>query len=235
MPSQPRFINILSRVVLASEDQIMRDLNELSLLQSGKNLPISFAEKLPQIVKSKIIDKASYLLPDYGIIYNGEIVNEPEEDRFVVLNILPEVKNLIRSLPFVSCSAFIANIDQKLSIKNIDAALLFLPAFNKILWADSEAGAFFENRKLKTSQVSEIERANICDRTKQIGLNFDSTSYEISLISEAKLDFYQSGYSNEFDFKAAEYIANLAGAVTFVDSKNKIVKIAANKELFDKF
>lgn len=236
MNSKPRFYNILAKIILSAEDQINRDLNELSLLQSSKNLPYNFANKLPEIIKKTILYKAEYLLPDYGIIYNNSIIKEPEEkENFVVINILPELENLLRSIPFISCSAFIADLDSKLEVKNIEASFIFLPIYNKIIWADkSLEQSFAENRKLKTSQVIEIERANICNKINNNGINLNSTNYEICMLAEAKLDVFIAKYENELDFRAAELIANMAGAISFIDRKNKIVKIVANKDLFEK-
>jgi hypothetical protein len=231
--SKPRFYNILSKIIASTEDQINRDFHELSFLQSAKNLPYGFAKTLPLIIKKNIINKCEYLLPGYGIIFNGEVLNPPEiQDSYIVLDILPESDNLLRSLPFISCSAFIGKINDELITKDIEAAIIFLPLYNKIIWADKASEQVMcDNKKLKTSQVTDISHANICNKITNTGINCGSINFEISLLIEAKLDIFISNFANELSIKAAEFIANMAGATSVIDRKNSIVKIAANKYL----
>jgi fructose-1,6-bisphosphatase/inositol monophosphatase family enzyme len=241
----PHHAYILITALNEGNSQIIRDLQELSLLQSSNSPPHSYANTLKKIVTRKITNKLNDLVPNHGIINDGQLEKESENDLYVVLNILPESNNVLRSLPFVTCNAAICKIDdieqflevnhqnKKIPLINeIYAAIVSNPILNLLYWSSSKTnGSYEKNYKIKPAQTKfsdKIYGLNSANR-----LNLDSTSLELCFVSCGKLDFTISNYNNYCDIIASKYIANQAGINITINQRKKEFKATGNNKILE--
>jgi len=219
----PRLVYVLEQILLQGKDQIARDYAELEQLQSGRNLPERYAAKLPEIVNKKILDKANFMMSRSGIILNGEVIKENPKGEYLVLTILPETKNTLRALPFLTCSAFSGKLSENLEIESIEAAAVLNPITNQFYWSDTEKNARENFKKISTSKVENKDIAN--------SISLNSSNLEICWLASAKIDILETNFDNFLNIAAAEFIAKKAGAISFVDLNEKTIKMVANQEL----
>lgn len=220
----PRLIYLLEQIILQGKDQITRDFGELAYAQSNRNLPIKFAEKLVEIVTSKILEKAKKILARQGIIINNQILVTSANNDYLVISILPEKNNLLRSIPFISCSIMSAKLNDQLEPINIAAAAIYNPLTGQFYWSDEEKRARENFRKIMTSQVTNINTAN--------NIQLSSANLELCWLASGKIDYANIKFQHYLDVAAADFIAKKAGAISVVDHKENYIKIAANQELF---
>ena len=156
----PRLIFLLEQIIFQGRDQIARDFSEISYSQSNKNLPVKFADKLIELASDKIIDKAKKIASRQGIMVNNQMIKEAKDNDYLIINILPEKHNLLRSLPFVSCNIMSAKLDKNLMPETIIAAAILNPLTNQFYWSDTENKARENFRKISTSKVFDFNQAN---------------------------------------------------------------------------
>lgn len=219
----PRLIYLLEQIIFEGRDQIARDFLELGYSQSNKNLPLRFSSKLIEIASGKILDKAEKIATRQGLILNNNIIKESREHDYIVISVLPEEQNLLRALPFISCSIMSAKLDEDLTPQTISAAAILNPLTNQFYWTDTDNQARENFRKISTSKVIEIHQAS--------NLKLNSANIELCWLASGKIDCLEISYNNFLDIAAAELIARKAGAKSLIDKNNKTIKLAANQEL----
>lgn len=221
----PNQVNLLYQILSNAEGKINRDFHELELSQSGKFLPERFADKLHELVLDQTINKAQYLLPDYGITTPTQTLVESKNGKMILLNLLPETNNILRSIPFYSCSASIISEDK------IIAALVTSQNLNYLFWAIT-GKAQQQNFKLKASQNNDISKANYIDEAEANSLNFASNNLSLLFLAAGKLDYIKINVAELKTVQAALFIAEQAGIKYSYAAESKILT-AANSNIFE--
>ena len=231
----PREIFLLHSALSCADHQIIRDYNELGLLQSNKFLPFNFASKLKEIIGRKIINKIERSFPKYGIILNKEIILENNFNDYNVINLIEGEHKLARSLPFFTCNAAICiihYIDNKIEV---NASIALNPILNLFYWANNiKNGAYEKNQRIKTSKVKDLDIASGIKLDAINNVNLNSITLELCFLGSGKLDFMVKKFDYYTDIVAASYIAQNAGGKVKIDFDNKIISAASNDELLNK-
>ena len=241
----PHHAYILITALNEGNSQTIRDLKELESLQSGKNLPYNYANTLKKIITRKIIHKLDSLAPNHGVINDNQIVKESENNIYVILNILPESTNILRSLPFFTCNATMCKIDninefltiskdgkEKPPISKIYAAIISNPILNSLYWSsDKVIGSYEKNHKIKPAQTNNL--ANIYGTNKDNILSLNSLNLELCFLACGKLDFVIGNYKNYCDIIAAQYIIDKISLKYKIDYFHKKIIASINNKILD--
>jgi hypothetical protein len=215
----PKFVNLIYNAITRVDAQIMRDYNELAKLQSNKNLPQGYYDKLVEIVGTKLIEEFEATTPRYGIIINEEIIVPSEfYERYVVINIFSGEDNLLRAVPFFSLDISIVKFKnvEKQEIEQIYAATVFNPVLDLFYWSIKEGEAFEKTLKLQGSRVDNEKQAyGIGD------LKLNAPSLEACFVANARLDYVEIKYEGFFNTIAVKFIAENSG-INFIKEGEKV-------------
>ena len=202
------------------------------MLQSNRNLPFGYANKLREIVE-KTVSNLAEIFPNYGLVINSQLVRENPHGKYLVLSFLPEEKNLLRNIPFISLSAAIIHSkDLTKELEKILSAVIIDPLNDKFYWMDEDKNNSFEkNYNLRLAQVSDISRSYGVN-VEAGSANFNSVNLELMMLASGRLDFVKAKFENYLDIIAALAILGKTNAKIEIDFKNKIIK-AANEAIFE--
>ena len=230
---------LLYKSLTLGDNQIMRDYKELEFLQSSAMPPYRFAGKLREIICDKISNKLLELFPSYGLIINNKIIKKtPQDNYYIIVNLITEQNNLLRALPFISSNAIICKIsdlEKKQQPQEIITSIVTNPILNLLYWSSNVSkGSYEKNNRIKTSKISNIDDASGIDYNHSNGINFNSAALELSFLAAGKFDFIKKKFHNYYELIAAQYIAENAGAVFNIDYDKKIMIAAANNFILKK-
>ena len=226
----PKFVNIIYNILLLGENQIIRDYKELEYLQSNRKPPYNYANKLREIISKKILYEIENLLPQFGVIFNRKIIKKTVKNNYIVLNLLTEEQNLLRSLPFITCNAAIANIPniQTPITATTSAAIVLNPILNLFYWTGETGHSFEQNQSLKPSQSQDLNELY----STPLHIRLNSPSLELCFLASGKIDSITTNFNDYLEIIPALHIAKNAGIAYNIDGKNIIA--AATAELLKK-
>lgn len=128
----------LNKMFLAlkkTASSIRRDFIEIENLQSSINMPVDFVRKASIRIEEIILNDLKLVYPSAGLLTPNVNIDGYTDDVFILS--ISGVSNFVRGNSDFALSLALSNKN------NVSIALVYLPIFEKLYYAEKDEGAYF--------------------------------------------------------------------------------------------
>ena len=228
-------LNLMIKACEKASKAFIRDFGELENLQVARKGPKDFVTNADKKIEKILINELSkknysIISEEAGIKINGN------KDNIWIIDPIDGTTNFLHGVPH--CCISIALIKNK----EILSGVVFDPIKNEMFFAEKNAGAFFNNQRIRVSKKNNLDDClfgtNI-DGAKNTSLNLrvsGSAALDLAYVGAGRLDGFYQEKLNIWDIAAGILIITEAGGVINpVDiTKTNNHSIIASSEIINK-
>ncbi len=146
MPAHSSLITVMEKAARKAGPRLRRDFNEVDALQVSRKGPADFVSNADRAAEATIKEILQQARPDWGFLMEeeGEIKGNPDKPRWVV-DPLDGTSNFLHGIPHFAISIAVEDRGE------IVAGLVYQPLTDESFWAEKNAGAWLQNRRLRVS------------------------------------------------------------------------------------
>lgn len=189
---------------------MLRDFNEILLLQSSKKGVNDFAGKCYTRLKNRITETLNEARPKYQVIMASDLI--PDSEYYFVIEPLAGINNFKHGIPFF-CSAI------ALYSSNKDSALgiaINNPVLREVFYSGIGQGAWSENYNDTVTPKSRLRVSPLSQEKFTINLN--NPLLEMALLSAGRIDSLKAEGNNLILKAASLLVKEAGGSVEFHDN-----------------
>jgi myo-inositol-1(or 4)-monophosphatase len=238
MNSISPILNIMIKACEKASKVIIRDFGEIENLQVKKKGPKDFVTKTDKRVEKILIEELEKSKKNYSFITEETgIINKSDTNNFWIIDPIDGTTNFLHGVPHFAISIALKNKNE------ITTALIFDPIKNEMFYAEKNAGAFFNNRRIRVSKKFELEDclfATNHEGAVHSKLNIRHTgcaALDLAYVANGRFDGYFHNKINIWDIAAGVLIINEAGGKVNDINKFDINNInirASNNNIYNK-
>lgn len=146
-------MNVMIRAVRKVGRTLVRDFGEVEQLQVSRKGPADFVSTADKNAERKLKQELEKARPDYGFLMEeGTIVaSKDSEGRRWIVDPLDGTTNFLHGIPHFAISIAVEAKGQILS------GVVYNPATDELFWAERNAGAYLNDRRLRVSGRTRFE------------------------------------------------------------------------------
>ena len=228
-------LNIMVKACEKASKILIRDFGEVEKLQVSKKGPRDFVTNADKKVEKILVNELSK--KKFSIISEetGTILKE-DKNNYWVIDPIDGTTNFLLGIPHFCIS--IAHINKG----EILSGIIMDPIKNEIFYAEKNAGAFFNNQRIRVSKKNIIDDCLFV--TNSEGVKFKninvrvsgSAALDIAYVACGRYDGFYQKKLNIWDVAAGCLILTEAGGIVnqFDTNKIKIPSIIASSEIIYK-
>jgi len=212
MHSISPILNIMIKAAEKASKVIIRDFGEIENLQVKKKGPKDFVTKTDKRVEKILIEELEKSKKNYSFITEETgIINKSDSENHWIIDPIDGTTNFLHGIPH-----FAISLAHK-SKNEIISGLIFDPIKNEMFYAEKNAGAFFNNRRIRVSKKIELEDclfATNHEGSIYSKLNLRCTgcaALDLAYVASGRFDGYFHNKINIWDIAAGILIVNEAG------------------------
>jgi myo-inositol-1(or 4)-monophosphatase len=154
MPLPSAHLNVMIRAARSAARALVRDFNEVELLQVSLKGPGDFVSKADRNAERIILGELQKARPDYGFLLEegGVIEGASRHNRFIV-DPLDGTTNFLHGLPHWAISIALEQHGE------VTVGVVYDPVKEELFTAEKGKGAYLNDRRLRVSRRSELNRA----------------------------------------------------------------------------
>jgi myo-inositol-1(or 4)-monophosphatase len=149
----------------AAGKRLTRDFGEIENLQVSRKGPADFASAADLKAEEIIHDRLSKARPGYGFLMEerGEVAGTDKSHTFIV-DPLDGTLNFLHGIPHFSVSIGLEREGE------LRAGVIYDVMRNELFWAETEQGAWLDNRRLRVAARRKLTEAVVCTGIPQLGV-----------------------------------------------------------------
>ena len=149
-------LTVMIRAARAAARSLVRDFNEVELLQVSIKGPGDFVSKADRAAERILRTELERARPDYGFLLeeSGAIEGASRHNRFII-DPLDGTTNFLHGQPHWAISAALEQHG------DLTAALVYDPVREELFTAEKGKGAYLNDRRLRVSRRSELDQSLI--------------------------------------------------------------------------
>jgi myo-inositol-1(or 4)-monophosphatase len=154
MPLPSAHLTVMIRAARAAARSLLRDFNEVELLQVSIKGPGDFVSRADRAAERIVVSELQRARPDYGFLLEegGAILGNSPYNRFIV-DPLDGTTNFLHGQPHWAISIALEQHG------DITAGLVYDPVRDELFTAEKGKGAYLNDRRLRVSRRTELDRA----------------------------------------------------------------------------
>tara|TARA_B100001175_G_scaffold206574_1_gene175334 strand:- start:934 stop:1674 length:741 start_codon:yes stop_codon:yes gene_type:complete len=238
MNSISPILNIMIKACEKASKVIIRDFGEVENLQVAKKGPNDFVTKTDKRVEKILIEELEKSKKSYSFITEESgTINKSDVDNFWIIDPIDGTTNFLHGIPHFAISIALKNKNEILS------GLIFDPIKNEMFYAEKNAGAFFNNHRIRVSKKFELEDCLFATNHEgavhsKLNLRYTGcAALDLAYVANGRLDGYFHNNINLWDIAAGVLIIKEAGGKVNDINKFDINKInirASNNNIYNK-
>ena len=238
MNSISPILNIMIKACEKASKVIIRDFGEVENLQVAKKGPNDFVTKTDKRVEKILIEELEKSKKSYSFITEESgTINKSDVDNFWIIDPIDGTTNFLHGIPHFAISIALKNKNEILF------GLIFDPIKNEMFYAEKNAGAFFNNHRIRVSKKFELEDCLFATNHEgavhsKLNLRYTGcAALDLAYVANGRLDGYFHNNINLWDIAAGVLIIKEAGGKVNDINKfyiNKINIRASNNNIYNK-
>tara|TARA_B100000131_G_scaffold209172_1_gene201178 strand:+ start:648 stop:1388 length:741 start_codon:yes stop_codon:yes gene_type:complete len=212
MHSISPILNIMIKACEKASKIIIRDFGEVENLQVKKKGPKDFVTKTDKRVERILIEELEKNKKNYSFISEeAGVINRADKDSFWIIDPIDGTTNFLHGIPHFAISIALKNKNE------ITAGLVFDPIKDEMFYAEKNFGSFFNNRRIRVSNKSELEDCLFATNHEgvihsKLNLRFTGcAALDLAYVASGRFDGYFHNKINIWDIAAGVLIVNEAG------------------------
>ena len=212
MHSISPILNIMIKAAEKASKVIIRDFGEIENLQVKKKGPKDFVTKTDTRVEKILIEELEKSKKNYSFITEETgIISKSDSDNYWIIDPIDGTTNFLHGIPH-----FAISLAHK-SKNEIISGLIFDPIKNEMFYAEKNAGAFFNNRRIRVSKKIELEDCLFATNHEgsiysKLNLRYTGcAALDLAYVACGRFDGYFHNKINIWDIAAGILIVNEAG------------------------
>jgi myo-inositol-1(or 4)-monophosphatase len=139
-------INVMAGAAHKAARGLLRDFGEVENLQVSRKGPADFVSEADRRAERILREELSRARPAFGFLLeeSGEIPGEADAPRWIV-DPLDGTTNFLHGIPHFAISIGVENDGE------VSAGVIYDPVRDEMFWAERNAGAFVNRRRLRVS------------------------------------------------------------------------------------
>lgn len=162
MTQSSPLINAMVKAARKAARQLLRDFNEVEHLQVSRKGPSDFVSAADRKAEKTLHDELSKLRPEFGFIMEeGGRIEAKDGRSYWIIDPLDGTTNFLHAIPHFAISIAVQRDDE------LVAGLVLDVVRDEMFWAEKNAGAFHNERRLRVSS-----RRKLVDSLVATGIPF---------------------------------------------------------------
>ena len=151
MAAHSSLITVMEKAARKAAPRLRRDFNEVEQLQVSRKGPADFVSNADRASEATIKEVLQQARPDWGFLMEeeGEVAGNPDKPRWIV-DPLDGTTNFLHGIPHFAISIAVEDRGE------IVAGLVYQPLTDESFWAERNAGAWLQNRRLRVSARKDL-------------------------------------------------------------------------------
>jgi len=222
-------VTVMIEAARAASRRLLRDFGEVENLQVSRKGPADFVSAADQKAEEIIFDRLSRARPGYGFLMEerGAVEGSDRTHRFIV-DPLDGTLNFLHGIPQFAVSIGLER-DGKLH-----AGVILDVMRNELFWAETDQGAWIENRRLRVASRRRLSEAVVCTGIPQLGVagrerfleeldavtrevqavrRFGSAALDLAWVAAGRFDCFWERRLSPWDTAAGFVLVKEAGGV----------------------
>ena len=224
-------MNIMIKASEKASKVIIRDFGEIENLQVSRKGPKDFVTSSDKRVEKIIIEELKKARPNYSIISeeDGSETNK-DKNNVWILDPIDGTINFLHGIPHFAISIALKSSGE------IVSGLIFDPIKNEMFYAEKNAGAFFNNHRIRVSKKNLLDDCLFATGAK-MNDNLDLTlrksgcaALDMAYVASGRYDGYFQKNLNLWDIAAGIILVKEAGgSINEIDLNNNVnIKVIAS-------
>ena len=224
-------MNIMIKASEKASKVIIRDFGEIENLQVSRKGPKDFVTSSDKRVEKIIIEELKKARPNYSIISeeDGSETNK-DKNNVWILDPIDGTINFLHGIPHFAISIALKSSGE------IVSGLIFDPIKNEMFYAEKNAGAFFNNHRIRVSKKNLLDDCLFATGGK-MNDNLDLTlrksgcaALDMAYVASGRYDGYFQKNLNLWDIAAGIILVKEAGgSINEIDLNNNVnIKVIAS-------
>ncbi len=224
-------MNIMIKASEKASKVIIRDFGEIENLQVSRKGPKDFVTSSDRRVEKIIIEELKKARPNYSIISEEDgSENNKDKNNVWIIDPIDGTINFLHGIPHFAISIALKSSGEIIS------GLIFDPIKNEMFYAEKNAGAFFNNHRIRVSKKNLLNDC-LFATGGQINNSLDLTlrksgcaALDMAYVASGRYDGYFQKNLNLWDIAAGIILVKEAGgSVNEINLNNNInVKVIAS-------
>ena len=224
-------MNIMIKASEKASKVIIRDFGEIENLQVSRKGPKDFVTSSDRRVEKIIIEELKKARPNYSIISEEDgSENNKDKNNVWIIDPIDGTINFLHGIPHFAISIALKSSGEIIS------GLIFDPIKNEMFYAEKNAGAFFNNHRIRVSKKNLLNDC-LFATGGQINNSIDLTlrksgcaALDMAYVASGRYDGYFQKNLNLWDIAAGIILVKEAGgSVNEINLNNNInVKVIAS-------
>ncbi len=207
-------LNIMIKAAEKASKVIIRDFGELEKLQVSKKGHYDFVTKTDKKVEQILIEELSKIKKKYSFISEESgIIKNLDNNHFWIIDPIDGTTNFLHGIPHFAISIALKFEDELLS------GLIFDPIKNEMFYAEKDAGAFFNNQRIRVSKKNSLE--DCLFSSNHLGVKFSNlnmrytgcAALDLAYVAAGRFDGYFHNKINLWDIAAGILLVQEAGGI----------------------
>lgn len=246
-------VTVMMDAARAAGRRLVRDFGEVENLQVSKKGPADFVSAADEKAEEIIRERLAKARPGYGfVLEEGGVVEGSDKSHRFIVDPLDGTLNFLHGVPHFSVSIGLER-DGKLR-----AGVIYDPIRNELFWAETDEGAWLDNRRLRVGSRRKLNEAMVTTGIPQLGVGgvekfideltavraevaavrrFGSAALDLAWVAAGRFDaFWERGLS-PWDIAAGFVLVQEAGGTVVGLNKSDPIKgdfVAGNPSLAPK-
>lgn len=200
-------ISLLINTIIDCSRFMIRDFNEILLLQSSKRGVNDFTSKCITRIKTRLTESLNESRPKYAVILPNDPV--PSSEFYFVIEPLSGINNFKHGIPFFcsSIALYSSNKDTALGV------IINNPVLKELFYSGQGLGAWSENYNDTVTPKSRLRVSPLSQ--EQFSINLNNPLLELGLLAAGRLDKVNSCENNLILKAAALLVKEAGGSISF--------------------
>ncbi len=207
-------LNIMIKAAEKASKTIIRDFGEVEKLQVSKKGPYDFVTKTDKNVEKILIDELSKTKKNYSFITEetGTIKNK-DKDNIWIIDPIDGTTNFLHGIPH-----FAISIAHQFRNK-IVSGLVFDPIKDEMFFAETDKGAYLNNRRLRVSKKASLDECLFSSNHEGVKFSDLNMRYsgcaalDLAYVASGRLDGFFHNVINLWDVAAGLLLVQEAGGI----------------------
>ena len=207
-------LNIMIKAAEKASKTIIRDFGEVEKLQVSKKGPYDFVTETDKNVEKILIDELSKTKKNYSFITEetGTIKNK-DKDNIWIIDPIDGTTNFLHGIPH-----FAISIAHQFRNK-IVSGLVFDPIKDEMFFAETDKGAYLNNRRLRVSKKASLDECLFSSNHEGVKFSDLNMRYsgcaalDLAYVASGRLDGFFHNVINLWDVAAGLLLVQEAGGI----------------------
>jgi myo-inositol-1(or 4)-monophosphatase len=158
-------VTVMMDAARAAGRRLVRDFGEVENLQVSRKGPADFVSAADQKAEEIIRERLAKARPGYGfVLEEGGVVEGSDKSHRFIVDPLDGTLNFLHGVPHFSVSIGLEREGR------LRAGVVYDPIRNEMFWAETDEGAWLDNRRLRVGSRRKLSEAMVTTGIPQLGV-----------------------------------------------------------------